>query len=65
MATIQLDPVTKIEGHLGIEIEATTTAMGTPGTVSSTSAKGTMYRGFENILQGRDPGDAILLTQRI
>jgi Ni,Fe-hydrogenase I large subunit len=59
MATIHLDPVTKIEGHLAIEI------VESGGSVSSAKSKGTMYRGFENILRGRYVGDAIQITQRI
>jgi len=56
---IVIDPVTRIEGHLGIEVELD------GGKVVDARCKGTMFRGFEIILKGRDPRDAIHLTQRI
>lgn len=66
MAKVVLDPVTRIEGHLSIELEGDFN-FDTPtgGTVTGVQASGTMYRGFENILKGRDPRDAIQITQRI
>jgi hydrogenase large subunit len=57
---IVVDPVTRIEGHL--RIEAT---MGTNGTVESALSSGTMWRGIEVILKGRDPRDAWAFTERI
>lgn len=60
MATIVLDPVTRIEGHLKVEVETDGA-----GTVTVARATGTMFRGFENILLGRDPRDAVQITQRI
>jgi hydrogenase large subunit len=61
--TVKIDPVTRIEGHLAIEVTIDTVS----GTQQVTDAKsnGTMFRGFEAILQGRDPLDAPLFSQRI
>ncbi len=61
--TITIDPVTRIEGHLSVEITVDTVG-GQPQVVSARSA-GTMFRGFEVILIGRDPRDAAPYTQRI
>ena len=59
MPKIVIDPVTRLEGHLKVEV----TAEG--GKVVAAEAAGTMYRGFEAILAGRDPRDAVYITQRI
>ncbi len=59
MAKIIIDPVTRLEGHL--KVEATVER----GRVVAAEAAGTMYRGFETILAGRDPRDAVYITQRI
>ncbi|HTP30247.1 MAG TPA: nickel-dependent hydrogenase large subunit, partial [Anaeromyxobacteraceae bacterium] len=58
-----VDPVTRVEGHLKIEVTIDTVL----GTQQVTDARctGTLFRGFENILVGRDPKDAPYLTQRI
>jgi ferredoxin hydrogenase large subunit/hydrogenase large subunit len=57
--TITVSPVTRIEGHLGVKVE-------TDGTrVTSAQVVGEMFRGFEQILRGRDPLDAQQITQRI
>ncbi|MDI6785724.1 MAG: nickel-dependent hydrogenase large subunit [bacterium] len=56
---IIIDPLTRIEGHLKIEVEVEN------GVVVDAHSTGTMFRGFEIILQGRDPRDAQHLTQRI
>ena len=63
MTTIRIDPVTRLEGHLDIEVTVETV----DGIQQVTDAKssGTMFRGFEVILKGRDPRDATILTQRI
>jgi hydrogenase large subunit len=60
MSTIVIDPVTRIEGHL--RIEAVTNSS---GVVTSALSSGTMMRGIEIILRGRDPRDAWAITQRI
>lgn len=54
-----IDPVTRIEGHLKVEVEIEN------GKVADAKACGTLFRGFELILQGRDPRDAQQITQRI
>ena len=56
---IVVDPVTRIEGHLRIEVEVK------DGKVVDAYSSGTMVRGFEIILKGRDPRDAWAFTQRI
>lgn len=61
MATIiKIDPVTRLEGHLKIEVEVDST-----NKVINAHSTGNMFRGFEKILTGRDPRDAIHITQRI
>ena len=54
-----LDPVTRIEGHLRIE------ARMADGRIKEAYSSGTMVRGLEIILRGRDPRDAWALAQRI
>ncbi len=56
---ILIDPVTRIEGHLAVEIEVD------GGKVVDARSKGEMFRGWEKILVGRDPRDAQHITQRI
>ncbi len=56
---ILIDPVTRIEGHLKVELEIE------DGTVVSAKSSGMLYRGLEQILIGRDPRDASQITQRI
>lgn len=58
MTRIVVDPVTRIEGHLRIEVEVE------DGRVRDAWSSGTMYRGLERILRGRDPRDAWLIAQR-
>ncbi|MFI5300919.1 MAG: nickel-dependent hydrogenase large subunit, partial [Polyangiales bacterium] len=57
---ITIDPITRIEGHLRIDCEVDEKA----GNVSAAWASGTMWRGVEQILLGRDPRDAWAITQR-
>jgi len=61
--TIKIDPITRIEGHLVIEVTVDT-VRGQQQVVEAKST-GTMFRGFEMILIGRDPRDAAQYTQRI
>ena len=56
---ITIDPITRIEGHLKIEIEVDN------GKVTKAKSCGEMFRGWEKILRGRNPVDAQQLTQRI
>jgi hydrogenase large subunit len=55
---IVIDPITRIEGHLRIEVEVK------DGKVVDAYSAGTMVRGFELILKGRDPRDAWAFTER-
>lgn len=55
---ITIDPVTRIEGHLRIDCEVD------GGKVVNAWSSGQMWRGIELILQGRDPRDAPMFTQR-
>ena len=55
---IVIDPITRIEGHLRIEIEVK------DGKIVDAYSSGTMVRGFELILKGRDPRDAWAFTER-
>ena len=56
---IVVDPITRIEGHLRIEAEMN------GDTILNAYSSGTMVRGIEIILKGRDPRDAWAFTQRI
>jgi len=56
---IVIDPVTRIEGHLRIEAQVD------GGKVAAAYSSGTMFRGMELILQGRDPREAWIWAQRI
>ena len=58
MARVVIDPITRIEGHLKIEVEVDDRK------VTNAWSSGTLFRGIEMILQGRDPRDANLITQR-
>ncbi len=55
---IVVDPVTRIEGHLRLEVEVKN------GKIVDAYSAGTMVRGFEKILKGRDPRDAWAFTER-
>jgi Ni,Fe-hydrogenase I large subunit len=55
---ITIDPITRIEGHLKIEVEVV------DGKVVNAWSSGTMFRGIELILLGRDPQDAHHFVQR-
>ncbi|MEN8127511.1 MAG: nickel-dependent hydrogenase large subunit [Planctomycetota bacterium] len=61
--TFTIDPVSRIEGHLKIEVTVDT--VGGEQQVIDAKSSGTMFRGFENILIGRSPLDAPHITQRI
>jgi hydrogenase large subunit len=55
---ITIDPITRIEGHLKIEVEIE------DGKVKDAWSSGTMARGFEAMLTGKDPRDAPYITSR-
>jgi hydrogenase large subunit len=61
MATLKIDPLTRIEGHVAIEVDYAT-ATGVP---SVAHVAGTMFRGMEGIMSKRDPRDVPVLIQRI
>lgn len=56
---ITIDPITRIEGHLRIDVEVD------DGKVKNAWSSGQMWRGIEIILQGRDSREAWVFTQRI
>lgn len=58
MTRIVVDPITRIEGHLRIE------ATVEDGVITDAFSAGTMVRGFEIILRGRDPRDAWAFAER-
>ena len=55
---IVVDPLTRIEGHLRIEVEVE------GGKIKEARSSATLFRGLETILKGRDPRDAQHFTQR-
>jgi hydrogenase large subunit len=59
MAKLIIDPITRIEGHLKIEVDVES------GKVVNAKSSGTLFRGFEMIMKGRDPRDASQIVQRI
>jgi len=58
-STVTIDPITRIEGHMKFE------AVVDGGEVKDAHVSGTLFRGFERILVGRHPLDAVRLTQRV
>jgi Ni,Fe-hydrogenase I large subunit len=58
MTRVAIDPITRIEGHLRVEVEHSA------GTVRDAWSTGTMFRGIELILAGRDPRQAWVFAQR-
>ena len=59
MSRTTIDPVTRIEGHLKIEMEVE------DGVVKDAWVSGGLFRGMELILEGRASQDAALISQRI
>ncbi|MDR2572796.1 MAG: nickel-dependent hydrogenase large subunit [Desulfovibrio sp.] len=55
---VVVDPLTRIEGHLRVEVEVAN------GKIKEARTCGTLFRGLETILRGRDPRDAQHFTQR-
>ncbi len=56
---VVVDPITRIEGHLRIEAQMD------GDRIADAYSSGTMVRGIEIILRGRDPRDAWAFAQRI
>ena len=52
-------PLNRVEGDLDIKVKIE------DGIITEAKSVGTLYRGFENILQGRDPLDALVMTPRV
>lgn len=63
MGKVVIDPVTRIEGHLGLEFEVK--EEGTSTFINKAYCLANMFRGIEIILKGRDPRDAFFIAQRI
>jgi Ni,Fe-hydrogenase I large subunit len=59
MPKVAIDPITRIEGHLRLEVQVD------GGKVTDAWSSSTMFRGMELVLKGRDPRDAWLFAQRI
>lgn len=57
---IVVDPVTRIEGHMRVEVN-----VDADNVIRNAVSTGTMWRGIEVILRGRDPRDAWAFTERI
>ncbi|MCE2969190.1 MAG: nickel-dependent hydrogenase large subunit, partial [Burkholderiales bacterium] len=57
---VVVDPVTRIEGHLRVEVN-----LNADNVISNAVSTGTMWRGLEVILKGRDPRDAWAFVERI
>ncbi|MHC4200152.1 MAG: nickel-dependent hydrogenase large subunit [Planctomycetota bacterium] len=58
---VNIEPMTRIEGHLGVHAEADMEAR----KYVDAHCYATMFRGLEKILVGREPADAIWITQRV
>jgi hydrogenase large subunit len=60
MATIIVDPFTRIEGHLKVTVFTNGSNV-----VTDAQCNGTLWRGYERILNRRDPRDAPQIVGRI
>ncbi len=57
---VVVDPLTRIEGHLRVEVNVDSNNV-----IRNAVSTGTMWRGIETILRNRDPRDAWAFTERI
>ena len=57
---VVVDPVTRIEGHMRVEVN-----LDANNVIRNAVSTGTMWRGLEVILRGRDPRDAWAFVERI
>ena len=57
---IVVDPITRIEGHLRIEV-----VVDENNVITDAFSSSTLWRGLERVVQNRDPRDAGFLMQRI
>ena len=55
-----IDPITRIEGHLRIEV-----GVDDNNVIQKAHSSSTLWRGLETIVKNRDPRDAGFLMQRI
>jgi len=60
MALKEVDPISRIEGHLGVQLDVNGSNV-----VVEANVHGNLWRGFENFLVGREVNDAITFVQRI
>lgn len=60
MVKVTVDPLTRIEGHMKVSAEVDAN-----GLITSAQSGGMLFRGFERMLQGKDPRDASLHVARI
>lgn len=60
MRKISIEPVTRIEGHLGVTVNVDEHSR----IITDAYAYSPMFRGFEIILRGREPSEAVMITQR-
>ena len=63
ITTLQLDPITRVEGHLKVRVDVDT-VNGVQQVVNA-YVTGNLFRGFEKFMLGRDPRDAQHITERI
>jgi Ni,Fe-hydrogenase I large subunit len=59
MTRLLVGPFNRVEGDLEVQLEVT------DGRVQSAQVNATMYRGFEHMLRGKDPHDALVYVPRI
>ncbi len=59
ISRININPLNRVEGDLEVAVDVK------DGKVKNAQSSGVMFRGFEIILKGRDPMDAIVFTPRI
>ncbi|RDU72239.1 nickel-dependent hydrogenase large subunit [Helicobacter brantae] len=57
---VVIDPITRIEGHLRVEVEVDDNNV-----IRNAFSSSTLWRGLEVIVKGRDPKDVGLIVQRI
>ncbi len=57
---VVVDPITRIEGHLRVEA-----MLNDSKTIQDAMSSGTMWRGIEVIVQGRDPRTIWAFAERI
>jgi hydrogenase large subunit len=59
MTRIKINPITRSHGYMSVEVDIQN------GEVVDAWSSGLLYRGFEAMLRGRAPHDAVYLTQRV